>query len=158
MQFVIRDKFKPLVWSIHWRGRCGGIHFFQRRTNDVPGVNLFIVGVHNSHGELQADVLADFAWMVKRRPYGTKVLAVGDWNVDQLPTLANDPFADCPGREWHHWQERARLDFCADQLRLEIVLPQVVASIPGGPFAPHCSLAPLAFRLASRQLFRLRVC
>ena len=74
-------------------------------------------------------------WLVKQRPYRSKVLAVGDWNIDQLPTLDNDPFADRPSREWHHWEGRSRLDSCAGQFRLQILLPEMVASVPGGPLA-----------------------
>ena len=79
-------------------------------------VNLFVVGIHNSHGEAQIDCLADLAYLLKKRPWGSRVLLVGDWNVDQLPTCANDPFSDEPGRGWHHMEERMRLNTLVDKL------------------------------------------
>ena len=47
-------------------------------------VNLFLIGIHNAHGEAQLESLTDFAWMVRRRPWASNVVAVGDWNVDQM--------------------------------------------------------------------------
>ena len=47
--------------------------------------------MHGAHEQLLADTLADVAFLLKYRPWGSKVLAVGDWNVDQLPMLALDP-------------------------------------------------------------------
>ena len=94
MQFTIRRRFRHLARNVTWKGRCGALHLFNRNTGSGKNFNLYIIGVHNSHGEEQIDTLSDISHLLRHRPWGCKVLLVGDWNVDQLPTLANDPYRD----------------------------------------------------------------
>ena len=144
MMFVVRQQFKHAVRSQIWKGRCGALHIFQRDPVAGNHVNLFIVGVHAPHDEeSQIDTLADVASLLKKRPWGSKICAIGDWNVDQLPSLAIDPFSESPERSWHHFDERERLNSFADRFRLCLHIPDMVCSIPGGPFADVCWRTPI---------------
>ena len=93
MLFVVRSCMSEFVQSCVWRGRCGAIHLRQRSTLDGTNIcmNLYVVGVHGGHDALFADTLADIACLVRRRPFGSRVMILGDWNVDLLPTLSSDP-------------------------------------------------------------------
>ncbi|CAK0910579.1 unnamed protein product [Prorocentrum cordatum] len=77
------------------------------------------------------------------RPWGSTVVMIGDWNADQLPDLAGDPFAGLPARDDHHAAERDRLQSLVDRFAMQIELPQEVVSVPGGPFAEQCILSPI---------------
>jgi hypothetical protein len=144
MQFVVKHSVKHLVRNVTWRGRCGALHLFQKGHNSTGALNLYILGVHNSHGDLQVDTLADVAYLLKHRPRGSKVPVAGDWNVDQLPMLTNDPFQDVDHRELRHADERLWLHCLADQFHLHLELPRAGVSVPGGPFALHCHFAPIS--------------
>ena len=79
------------------------IHLFHRTERDVgASINLFITGVHNAHGELQLDVFNDVALLARRRPWGSKLFIFGDFNCDQLPDHAADPWQDdlCRTTAW----------------------------------------------------------
>ena len=69
---------------------------------------------------------------------------MGDFNIDQLPTLEVDPFDDFPDRSAHHIEERLRLETFAEQFRLKLHIPQVLLSVLGGPFADACAFAPVS--------------
>ena len=90
------------------------------------------------------DVLGDAAYLIQHRPWGSKLAIVGDFNADQLPALSADPFAGRPGREAHHREERFRIQSFADKFQLEVEIPQVVWSTPGGPFDEACAFAPVS--------------
>ena len=105
--------------------------------------NVFIIGVHGPHGELRVDTFADIAFLLRQRPWGSKVLVAGDWNVDQLPTLAIDPYADHAERAVHHMAERLLVQSLADRFRLEVNISGMVCSTPGGPFDDVCFMAPV---------------
>ena len=143
MKFLIRRRFQHMVRSVVWKGRCGALHLFQRGTIGGQHFNVFVVGVHLSHGDLQIDALSDAAHLLRMRPWGSKILVVGDFNVDQLPISASDPFPDSPHRSLHHHFERLRLQSWSDHFRLAYVEPQCVFSSPGGPFNEACMVAPI---------------
>ena len=106
MMFIVRRCFRRFVKKFRWRGRCGALHLFQRDPVAGNHTNVYIIGVHAPHGDLQIDTFSDIACLLRERPWGSKVLVAGDWNVDQLPSLSNDPWSDQPGREMHHVAER----------------------------------------------------
>ena len=144
MMFVIRKCHKHLVKSVKWRGRCGAVHLFQRDRVASNHMSVYILGVHAHHGDLQIDTFADVAWLLRQRPWGSRVLVAGDWNVDQLPSFAADPYAEKPGRETHHQGERVLVQTLADKFRLSLSLPEMVWSSPGGPFDDICSCVPIS--------------
>lgn len=74
---------------------------FQRDPVAGNRINFYIVGAHSSHSELRTDTFNDVAYLLKRRPLGSKAVVVGDCNVDQLPSLQVDPYLYVPRRdEW----------------------------------------------------------
>ena len=107
-------------------------------------MSLYILGLHAHHGDLQIDTFSDVGYLLKHRPWGSKVLVAGDWNVDQLPALDGDPYNLKPGRDTHHKAERVLLQSLADRFRLTVHLPEIVYSTPGGPFDDVCSRAPIS--------------
>ena len=151
MAFVINQRVACLVQKVLWRGRCGAVVLFQAASPCNECIHLFIVGIHNSHKDLQVDVLNDAAFLIRNRPWGSKVVFIGDFNVDQLPALAVDPFADLPGRYSHHSDERLRLTTFADKFGLDLEIPEMVVSTPGGPFGDMCAFAPISRIPAGEQ-------
>ena len=68
MQFIARRRVRHLARNVTWKGRCGALHLFQRDSQTGSGINVFIIGVHNSFGDGQIDTLADIACLLRRRP------------------------------------------------------------------------------------------
>ena len=142
MMFIVRNQFSKHVQSCSWRGRCGAIHLLQRPTSLISGFNIYTLGVHGAHDELLIDTLSDLSYLIRRRPFGSKLVIAGDWNVDLLPSLSVDPWTGVDGRDEHHADRRALLEAFADSLRLKTLTPTQTNSVPGGPFSEHCLLAP----------------
>ena len=106
------------------------------------------MGLHAPHGDLQIDTLSDVAYLLHQRPWGSRVLIVGDWNIDQLPSMAVDPFHDRPYRGWHHQAERVLVQSLAARFHLSLSIPDIVYSTPGGPFDHACLGSPIELSLA----------
>ena len=143
MCMVVRNTVKHMLRSVAWRGRCGAVHFFQTATSATPGVNAFFICVHGAHRDLLADTLYDLAFLIKHRPYGSQVAILADWNIDMLPVHAADPWAFLEGRELHHRQQRLLFEAFKDCSSLDLHLPTMQHSVPGGPFAEECLAAPI---------------
>jgi hypothetical protein len=145
MTWIIRRAVEPLLRAVSWRGRCGSIHLYRKPSYLSDGINLFIVGIHGGHLDMLADSLADAAWLVKHRPFGSTPIILGDWNVDLLPDFAEDPWA---GRRSHSQvladaQRKDQLMSFLEASRLVLAVPTEVRSPPGGVFALECLLAPI---------------
>ena len=93
MQIIVQSSLRRLVQSIVWCNRCGALHLFQKNTNNIDSINSYVIVLHNAHGDLQDDVLLDIAQLVRRRPRLAQFCILGDWNIDQLPVQALDPWA-----------------------------------------------------------------
>ena len=125
MLFVIRKDLQDFMQSCTWRGRCGAIHLPHRGTHNLMRLNLCIVGLHGAHGDRLVDTLADVAYLIRKWPFGSKVVVVGDFNVDMLPALELDPWADRADRGTHHADRRILLEAVADRFNLETNLPSM---------------------------------
>eukprot|EP00969_Alexandrium_andersonii_P235934 10416281-Alexandrium_andersonii.AAC.1 len=91
MAWAVNRKVKHMVRAVHWLGRCGGIHLYQRCNPRFPrsqAVSIYIIGIHNAHGDEQIDCLHDVSTLIRERPRGSKVAILGDMNCDQLPTMS----------------------------------------------------------------------
>ena len=143
MLFVIRRSMGKYVRSRTWRGRCGVIHLLQRGSPGSTGVNLYLIGVHGAHGELIVDTFTDLAFLLRQRPYGSKVVITGDWNVDILPTLFSDPWSDASNREHHHADRRLLLEVLTNRFNIILHCPSRCQSVPGGPFSYTCTSSPI---------------
>ena len=132
-----------LVAAPMWRGRCGALHLRFPTSAEGKLCNLWIIGVHGAHGDLLLESLADVRYLVGCRPLGAKVFLCGDWNVDLLPAHAADPWCHLPGRLNHHYERRMQLESLLDVLGVSTVIPELAASVPGGPFSAACAGAPI---------------
>ena len=143
MGFVVHSSVVDFVRDVRWRGRAGAVHFFQRPSNNRPGLNIVVLGIHGGHGHELEHSLADLTWLRKRFPRNSQVLCVGDWNVDQLPILSNDPFKDIVGRSDHHSERRCMLQSWADSLSIEMHLPSSTLSLRGSEYDEFCLHCPI---------------
>ena len=58
--------------------------------------------------------------------------------------MAADPWAAVPDRAEKHFDRRMQLVAVADAFRLDLVIPEMYDSTPGGPFAKHALRVPLS--------------
>ena len=143
MMFAVHRRLGRCINFVSWRGRCGAVHLIQRNATNSLAFNIFCIGVHGAHGDLLPDTIADLAFLMKSRPFGSQVVILGDWNVDMLPTLCSDPWGDVPGRSQHHLDQRIIFDAFVEQFHLDLCLPSDFNSVPGGPFAEFCFQVPI---------------
>lgn len=129
--------------DVRWRGRAGAALL---RGRDVAGQQrqVWVVGVHASHGEPLFEDLLDVAILAKARLRWARLLLVGDWNSDLLRELDLGAFEfreDEP-----NWEDRMRMDAVknlAEELHVEIHEPKEVKSAAGGPWGELSSVVPM---------------
>ena len=132
MRWIVRGIAKLAVQSIVWSGRAGALHLRDEK------LNMYVIGVHGGHADLLADSLSDVARLAAHRPYGSQMLMLGDWNVDQLPEQEWDPWAEEPARAMHHARERRWLQALTQACNVTLAMPEIVQSQPPGPWATDC--------------------
>ena len=71
------------------------------------------------------------------------MVAVGDWNVNVLPTMSSDPFFDSPNRLLHHSDRRDSVEAWASASHLLLHVSQEVSSVPGGHWSNLCTSCPI---------------
>ena len=80
--------------------------------------SLYAIGVHGAHGDALLDTLTDIVTLIRRKPRHSQLIVLGDFNIDLLPTLAQDPWSDLPERIGCHRARRTLLDTFALSLQL----------------------------------------
>ena len=143
MAWLVSCNTVPLITEIFWAGRTGGL-CLSNRLQGINTVDVVCMGIHGAHDDALYDNLANLAQGVRKRRRAKTKIVVGDWNIDQLPALANNPWCDSVGREERHHTLRTCLRSLTDALNLELVIPEEVASGPGGPFALEALMAPIS--------------
>ena len=143
MQICIRAAAHHLAQDVIWLNRCGAVYSYKKHASKQYSINLYVIVVHNSHGDLQDEVLLDVANLVRRKPLGADISIIGDWNIDQLPVHETDPWADTINRSSHHSVPRLKLMALLDRHGLELNVPATIMSGPGGPFSLQCTTAPI---------------
>ena len=133
MRWIIRAHYNRAVRSCVWRGRCGAIHIH------TANINIYAIGLHAAHGDGLPESLRDVAVLAKGRPWGAKLLILGDWNVDLLPAHSADPFAGQAGRAERHAFERRWLDSLVAAFHLEVSVPARCVDAPAGKWA-ECTI------------------
>ena len=136
MRFVIRNDVKHLFNSVAWMGRSGVLIMASRFESNKQFVNF--VGFHGAHGKLISDSFNDLCTLLALGRACSKTLVMGDWHIDILPTLANDPFSCTSNRMAHHFERRELLNSWLSFNRLCSVLPKHVLGAPGGKWARTC--------------------
>ena len=118
-----------------WFGRAGSLLLELPRFGSArASTAFFFIGTHGCHGDSLKDSLTDVVTLVKRKPRFAQLVLVGDWNVDLLPNMAYDPWASLPGREDSHRERRATLTQFCDSVHVDIKIPEIIVSTPGGEF------------------------
>ena len=99
MRWVVNAKYKSSLKGCKWLGRAGALTLG----------NMCIVGTHNGFGATLTSSLLDAAKLVKKRPWGTCPIVLGDFNIDLLPVQHNDPWGQEADRPLRHREERCLL-------------------------------------------------
>ena len=100
--------------------------------SDYQSFNTNLITLHAGHGEALAPSLADAAFLHRTKPRGVHTVLFGDINVDMLPTLEVDPWAEMPARSTHCCFERDLLQTCLNVMEIEVQIPERSHGVPGG--------------------------
>ena len=111
----------------------------SRKRESICSIAVF----HGSHESFE-ESLEDIFSLLPRGNCLNKFVVVGDWNVDQLPTLAVDPFADSIGRSNHHFDRRQVLNAWLEAHKLDLTLPEVWFGVPQCFADEFCIRAPIS--------------
>ena len=130
MLMIVNSWARPFLKATMTEGRAMLAQFC-----DYCSINVSLIGLHGGHDDALPLSLADAAFLAKRRRRGSHAVFIGDFNVDQLPTMASDPWAEISNRENHHAWERAVLDEFAEAMHVGIVLPERSEGVPVSRFA-----------------------
>lgn len=93
-----------------------------------------MVGLHGAHGDAYVEVLSQASQLCRLRSQCTRLLLLGDFNVDFLPSIANDPYSDVHLRSSRHSEGRDLVEALAESLHLAVLLPETFGSFPGVPW------------------------
>ena len=124
MCFVVHASLDACIKKVNWHGRAGALHLFDRPNPVFDGLNVVVVGIHGAHGDELEHSLADASVIQRCFPRNAQRFFFGDWNVDQMPSFAQDPFVALPRRESHHRERRDLLVAWASAHKLCLQLPQ----------------------------------
>ena len=87
MAIIIKSSVLPFVKWRRWSGRASGLLL-----GDESGGRLFLAGVHCAHGlPLLQQSLSDLVGLLRAKPRMVPWAALGDWNIDLLPSMQGDP-------------------------------------------------------------------
>ena len=99
MAFVIPNHLIPFMRCNKWRNRCG-LLCFRLPCNSGGAVATMICGHHGGHADELNQSLSDLACLLRKQPFGRRVVVTGDHNIDVLPAHPCDP--------WMSWENRYR--------------------------------------------------
>ena len=143
-RLVWRECLDVLPESVRTCGRSGILTFCTGWVTRAERQSQFSIAVvHGSHDALE-ESLADLSTLLPKQHSLHKFLIVGDWNVDQLPTLAGDPWKNLPQRSSHHLERRVVLESFLKAHSLELCLPECSRGVPDSFFDDECLGAPIS--------------
>ena len=102
MAFLIKHSLLPSVVEVLWSGRAGAVRL-RSLNNRVP---FSVLGVHLAHGSELSDSLSSASQLLHNLTNNAPFIALGDYNVDILPSLHNDPYASHDRRMHKHKHRR----------------------------------------------------
>lgn len=144
MLWIVNRARRREVYSIEWLGRAGRLVMKTSPNKQQTRCFVTMVGVHGPHPEDEyLQTLTQATALARSRPRPSPLLMVGDWNADQLPAMASDPWSDRPRRGEHHAEERQMLASMCQALGIHIHTPDEVLSFPTGPFAEEAMKGPI---------------
>ena len=155
LRFIVHSRLDNLRRRITWGGRAGCLELSSGFGRGRHRDSLTTLGVHGPHcdGEFP-DFFSDISWLLAGRPQKSKTIAVGDWNIDELPNFSGDPFRDVSERSNHHALRRAFRDSWADTHHLSLSLADQVFDSPGGNWDELCISCPISHIPSDLQLGR----
>ena len=128
-----------------WRGRAGMLEFVCEQAVGRKCGSLSILGVHGPHCDDDVpDFFNDLSTLLASREQKSRILSVGDWNIDELPACQNDPFADDHERQQHHLLRRLVRDGWSEANSVEVSVPDQVLSVPDSSYKMECSTSPIS--------------
>ena len=106
---------------------------------------MAVIGCHLAHGEQFLESLADTVTVFAEARQCIAAIALGDFNVDELPYLATDPLR---GRRGGHdvaaEENRMMLKAWAATNKLEIHIASVSEGSLGEPWGEACLSCPIS--------------
>ena len=148
MTMVINTRIRRYFKCCQPRGRAMRIHLRDSRYK----TDVSVIGLHGGHGAELGPSLADASSLIRSRKRGTDCIVLGDFNVDQLPVLAGDPWSGLPGRAGHHSFERNLLHAFCERFRLSVEMPKRVVGECAGEHRLVSALCPLTRIPTGEQL------
>lgn len=145
MMWVISARCRHRLVDVRWSGRCGSLTLGTSR--DEHGWTCFVavVGRHGPHTEDEYhDSNADLTALARSRRRPGPVIVTGDWNVDELPRRASDPWRERRFRDDAHTEHRLLTDSMCAALGIAVKVQDIVLDPPRGPFAEACIEAPIS--------------
>lgn len=141
MQMLLHRRDRHRFARMRWLGRCGAMRIIA--ANDVNQVGstkkafFTIIGVHGGLSEeTLSESLADASALYRHRCRPCSAAIIGDFNVDLLPTCANDTWRNDPCREHRHAEQRIVLQSMLEALKLHVGIPDFVETPPPPPTTP----------------------
>jgi hypothetical protein len=128
LHFMLNARWRDATCSVTWEGGC--VILVLQNSSHRCDEWFSIRGLHGNHGEALEESLNDAATLISSSGC-ERNLVIGDWNVDQLPGLADDPCSH-PFERSSHQQDRCWLTdaWCAAN-RVSVRLPAEVVGSPG---------------------------
>ena len=147
MMFIVHRNLVHAYRDCIWKGRAGGLRLYSRGLSSSPNINLVIIGVHGAHGDQLPISLMHASTVIRtlrcKQSSSAQVIALGDWNVDLLPSMACDHWFDVPDRLAHHLDRRIILNEWAANFEFEVFTPASIVSSPGGSWALEAASSPI---------------
>ena len=143
LRFILHSKMVSHLNDMTWCGRVGLLSLYPHDSLQTS-CGAAIMGVHGAHGDAILDTFNDASTLRQLVPAASKVICLGDMNVDMLPSFEQDPWADKPNRALHHCERRALLYSWADSQNILPIMPLPSESIAHGRFELDCLLAPIS--------------
>ena len=107
MRFVVNRTVRELYSDISWNGRFGVLQLVATTSKNGSSDRAVILGLHGPHSEDElAQLFCDASSVLASCMGRCKILATGDWNVDELPATKEDPFFAASERLEHHLERR----------------------------------------------------
>jgi hypothetical protein len=95
------------------------------------------------HRDELEDLFADCASQLASKEASARVLCVGDWNIDEMPVMMNDPWTGRDGRMEHHADKRMLRDGWMTSLSLVLEIPEIAVGCPSPKWQSECLQVPV---------------
>ena len=134
--FLVHCRVVPLMRSISWQSRSGGILL---KGSGI--VSLMVIGVHGQMHADAKDTISEVALhLSSSRQHDTQLCCVGDFNIDLSWTLPDNSREDVEPDSIRN--ARSLLAEFSHRVGAEINYAKECESLPGGPFNVDCLLHP----------------